>query len=590
MTKDMIFQEILELKMQNSRDSLIIQKELKKCYSFLETACKVYSPELTESERDLLILQSLQVTHRLASWERSATNLKAGLFHLLLKGRTVKDQNLILRSIRKSIDVSTKEILQQYCKGKRILLQAEARLSEGTSIPEDLFRDISPEVFYLITAHRMEELRNDRKNPSEATKALARATLESLIPEIKRQGAYYLDDQLEELCFMITNRDDYNKVDRYSQNLLNENKYSYEIFRREMADLFSPENQELPEHFQEYQKRIIKITSKHRSFNSMHRFLSRTKKIDDQTTMNVHGLVLYKITLIIKNTVKGEKAQTPAGFFLQFYDALLRENRLHPTFTIHRYVKTIDPRTNVFIISDDSDNFYRLFVNTEDEYQRYLYGDFSLDEKKREHRLEDHHSDDKIKVYKKDGSAEWIPKGATVLDFAFQLHEDLGLNCHYGIVNQSRVPISQRLNGGDHVEIVQFKQGHGKDPELSWFKYANTATAREVLIRHFTNHYNSLYQNSKRDFSVVNQYGVPVRVNTGTTILDFAFQEYGERALTYLQGYTGKERIPRNMDYLVLTNQTISIELDDQVHATLDWFRYVNTDKAKSILIDYFKN
>ena len=47
-----------------------------------------------------------------------------------------------------------------------------------------------------------------------------------------------------------------------------------------------------------------------------------------------------------------------------------------------------------------------------------------------------------------------LPKGSTILDFAFNIHSGLGSKCVGAIVNGKNVPIKYQLNNGDQVEVL----------------------------------------------------------------------------------------------------------------------------------------
>ncbi|MDE6344257.1 MAG: RelA/SpoT family protein, partial [Muribaculaceae bacterium] len=59
-----------------------------------------------------------------------------------------------------------------------------------------------------------------------------------------------------------------------------------------------------------------------------------------------------------------------------------------------------------------------------------------------------------IVLFTPKGELITMPKGATVLDVAFELHSEIGYHCIAGKVNHKLVPLSYRLNSGDQVEVL----------------------------------------------------------------------------------------------------------------------------------------
>lgn len=58
-----------------------------------------------------------------------------------------------------------------------------------------------------------------------------------------------------------------------------------------------------------------------------------------------------------------------------------------------------------------------------------------------------------------------LPRGATVLDFAYQVHTDIGHECRGGLVNGKAVDLNHVLADGDHVEIIRSRR---PEPHLEW--------------------------------------------------------------------------------------------------------------------------
>ena len=83
-----------------------------------------------------------------------------------------------------------------------------------------------------------------------------------------------------------------------------------------------------------------------------------------------------------------------------------------------------------------------------------------------------------IFVFTPKGDLKTLPQGATVLDFAFMLHSQLGSNCIGAKVNHKLVPLSYKLNSGDQVEILTAKAIRIK---RDWLDMITTAKAKTVI-------------------------------------------------------------------------------------------------------------
>ncbi|NCA85014.1 MAG: bifunctional (p)ppGpp synthetase/guanosine-3',5'-bis(diphosphate) 3'-pyrophosphohydrolase [Clostridia bacterium] len=91
-----------------------------------------------------------------------------------------------------------------------------------------------------------------------------------------------------------------------------------------------------------------------------------------------------------------------------------------------------------------------------------------------------HLTSDKIYVFTPDGDLRELRIGATLLDFAFDIHTDLGSKCTGGKVNGKVVPIRHELQNGDRVEIITAKR---QKPNIDWLKYVVTSKAKARISR-----------------------------------------------------------------------------------------------------------
>jgi GTP pyrophosphokinase len=83
-----------------------------------------------------------------------------------------------------------------------------------------------------------------------------------------------------------------------------------------------------------------------------------------------------------------------------------------------------------------------------------------------------------IFVFTPNGDIRKLPEGATILDFAFDIHTNLGSTCSGGKVNGRAVPIRETLKNGDIVEILSQKN---QQPKADWLNFVVTTKARQRI-------------------------------------------------------------------------------------------------------------
>ncbi len=87
---------------------------------------------------------------------------------------------------------------------------------------------------------------------------------------------------------------------------------------------------------------------------------------------------------------------------------------------------------------------------------------------------------DEIFVFTPKGDLEQLPKGSTPVDFAFEVHTEVGLHCIGAKVNGKIVPLNTQLKSGDTVEIIT---SDTQSPSYSWLKFVKTTKAISSIKR-----------------------------------------------------------------------------------------------------------
>ncbi len=96
-------------------------------------------------------------------------------------------------------------------------------------------------------------------------------------------------------------------------------------------------------------------------------------------------------------------------------------------------------------------------------------------------RLSSSYKSDKIYVFTPNGDLKQLPVGATVLDFAFDIHTQVGSRCSGANVNGKLQPIRYELNSGDKVEILTNKK---QVPKSDWLNVVTTDKAKSRIKRY----------------------------------------------------------------------------------------------------------
>lgn len=87
---------------------------------------------------------------------------------------------------------------------------------------------------------------------------------------------------------------------------------------------------------------------------------------------------------------------------------------------------------------------------------------------------------DEVYVFTPKGQVKELPRGATPVDFAYNIHSDVGHKCVGAKINGKMVPLRYQLRNGDTVEILTSSTHH---PSKDWLKFVVTPRAKTRIIQ-----------------------------------------------------------------------------------------------------------
>ena len=183
-----------------------------------------------------------------------------------------------------------------------------------------------------------------------------------------------------------------------------------------------------------------------------------------------------------------------------------------------------------------------------------------------------------IFVFTPKGDLKSLPKDATPLDFAFNIHTEVGMRTRGAKVNGKLVPLNTRLQSGDQVEIIT---SDSAKPSQSWLDYATTARARAKIRSSLREEKKQIAQEGKEvlrrklksqkvtlNEDVVNKmvvyfklqtsldlfYRVGLGVIDNQKIKDFA-SSYNNAFISFFKNKIRRKAIPENIDREEITSK-----------------------------------
>jgi (p)ppGpp synthase/HD superfamily hydrolase len=320
----------------------------------------------------------------------------------------------------------------------------------------------------------------------------AKHTMEMLVPLAGIIGAEKIESELEELCFPIIHPEETKIIERafeeYKKGYLCSANKTIEIFK----EIFCPSTVlETPADLNNYRKYVVSFAVKKRTKASLYRYvISQAKNIntDFEKLLEKNKVAWYDMTLVIKNNLLNERENvTATDIFYKCYEDVLMSRGIYVLDTR----MTTRNESRYMLIRDMLGNNFRLFVKSEKEYARYevgniieSYNNVSFANVNMSDPSDTYNK--KITVFSRNGAPFFIDAGATVLDFAFMIHSDIGIHFKYALLNDTLTQMQpyEKLCHGDKVNIITDDENETAD--INWFRYLKTSEAVQKLLRYIS--------------------------------------------------------------------------------------------------------
>ncbi len=137
--------------------------------------------------------------------------------------------------------------------------------------------------------------------------------------------------------------------------------------------------------------------------------------------------------------------------------------------------------------------------------------------------------EDEVFVFTPKGEVKSLAAGATPLDFAYEIHTDVGHRCVGAKVNGKIVPLSYTLRSGDIVEVLTSKRERG--PSRDWLALVRTTRARNKIKAWFKAESRRDTEHSGRELlqDHLKKQGLPAQKLVGSPLLADVIREMGFR-------------------------------------------------------------
>ena len=337
-------------------------------------------------------------------------------------------------------------------------------------------------VILIKIADRLVDMRNLDELPAELQNKYATESSYLYAPLAHRLGLYNLKTELEDLSLKFLRPDDYNRIVRKLEETTEER-------RNFVSEFVKPIEVKL-------KSRNIKFEMKART-KSIHSIWNKMKK----TKVSFEEVYdLFAIRVIIDSQLEDEKSDCWQAYSIVTEEYQTNTERMRDWISIPKstgyeslHTTVMGPQgkwVEVQIRTQRMDDIAEKGMAAHWKYKGGK-GSGELDkwlanirealenpENKGDELLKEFKTniyEDEIFIFTPKGDLKKLPSGSTILDFAYDIHSDLGDKCVGGKVNQRKVTIKHKLKNGDQVSI---ETSNNQKPKLDWLDFVVTTKAK----------------------------------------------------------------------------------------------------------------
>ncbi|WP_291855061.1 RelA/SpoT family protein [Marinilabilia sp.] len=401
----------------------------------------------------------------------------------------------LLYDVLRNGEITLEEIREQFDDHVVLIMEGLSKVADlynrNTSIKTENFRKLlltfaqDVRVILIIVADRLRTMRTLDRYDQQSQESISAEVAYLYAPMAHRLGLYTIKSEMEDLVMKFSNREMY----RFIAKKLNETKRARDKYIREFI---APLKQELDE-----QELNFDIKGRTKTINSIYHKM-RKQNVEFEQVYD-----LFAIRIIVDTDIKKEKAECWKVYSIVTDKYQPNPSRLRDWLSVPKsngyeslHTTVLGPNHKWIEVQIRTKRMDEIAEKGLAAHWRYkgIKSERGLDQwltnvreilENPEVNAVDFIDDFKLNLYDEEvfvftpkGDLRRLPKGATVLDFAFDIHSEVGKKCVGARVNQKNVSIKYALRNGDQVEI---QTSSNQEPKRDWLSVVSTSRARTKL-------------------------------------------------------------------------------------------------------------
>jgi guanosine-3',5'-bis(diphosphate) 3'-pyrophosphohydrolase len=498
-------------------------------------ACEHHAAQRRKSGEEFIV-HPVGVARICASMRLDTETLCAALLH-----DTVEDTSASIEEVRERFGEQIAGIVDGVTKLKDITFQSrdEAQASNYRKMMVAMATDVR--VILIKLADRLHNMRTIEAMPKNKQIEKARETIDIYAPLAHRLGIHAIKWELEDLAFATLHPRKYQEI----KSLVAQQRDDRERYVNEAGEYLRSELREVgidaqiagrAKHFYSI---YSKMTKKGREFNEIYDLTAMRVIVD--SVKDCYGTVgvIHSLWKPLPGRFKDFIAMPKFNMYQSLHTTVIgpegrpleiqiRTHEMHEMaefgVAAHWVYKTPGEDGGRSGWPGGSEDAKLKWLRSMLDWQKDLSDPTEFMETLRTDLFEE-----EVFVFTPKGEVKSLAAGATPLDFAYEVHTEIGHRCVGARVNGKIVPLHYELKSGDIVEILTAKRDRG--PSRDWLATVKTTRARNKIKAWFKAESRVDTEHAGRELlqEHLRKAGLPAQKITGSALLADVIREVGFR-------------------------------------------------------------
>ncbi|MCK5808757.1 bifunctional (p)ppGpp synthetase/guanosine-3',5'-bis(diphosphate) 3'-pyrophosphohydrolase [bacterium] len=429
------------------------------------------------------IIHPFTVAFYLAEIGMDVDAVVAGLLH-----DTVEDTSTTVAEIKKMFGTAVATLVDAVTKLHDIPLNREEKQAHAfqkilTFAADDI------RVIFIKLLDRLHNMNTLDAMPEKSRERISNETLRYYAPLAHRLGLFWLKEELEAFGFYFLMPKEWKEIDSFITRYFQDVNKVLVTLKKQVVNAIEVHNRDESNtpitrytvigRVKSYYGIFLKTSQEGSSYASLHDLLGIRIIIEDADCYAVMGILhsyseFHHISNRFKDYIARPKENgyrsihTGLSYKNYFFEAQIRTKEMHQ-------ISENGYATSHMLYKEDG--------SSKDKHTRWVH-DILKDLAESDdpiifmRDIENNLTVDKISVFTPKGELVTLSKKATLLDFAYAIHSDIGSHCVGGIVNGTKRPLVYQLHNRDSVDIDTVKT---QQPSLDWLEIAVTTRAKSHI-------------------------------------------------------------------------------------------------------------